>query len=221
VGEYEGAGIVKYSWDLDGDGSEDWASPTTGHYMKAFNQYTEAIFCIYGDDGAFACDTVAIVICPEEMALVKEGPFCVDRFEYPNRRGEAVRTGVTAQQAQQLCAESGKRLCSAKQWRMACSAEPKDEYPYGRRFVQDNCNTLGNAIIRNEVAGAGYFQSCKSPIDIYDMSGNVAEWVAEEGGAGFVYGGSYQQGPQQTTCNSSIALDAKKSYFYVGFRCCK
>ncbi len=65
------------------------------------------------------------LFCPDDMFLVdmppgKTGrPFfkvCVDRYEYPNRKGEMVKGSVSYQQAKELCEKQGKRICTVEEW---------------------------------------------------------------------------------------------------------
>jgi len=46
--------------------------------------------------------------------------FCVDRYEYPNQAGVKPTVSVTWDEARELCATEGKRLCTADEWTQAC-----------------------------------------------------------------------------------------------------
>lgn len=68
---------------------------------------------------------------------------CVDRFEWPNRRGSRPLLGATAtpstfdkqkgvvMDAESLCASVGKRLCRNDEWETACRGPKGSDYPFG------------------------------------------------------------------------------------------
>src|SRR6266404_4780328 len=57
--------------------------------------------------------------------------FCIDRFEYPNVKGQFPWIFVRWTEAVDLCAGEGKRLCSEDEWTLACEGEDAWPYPYG------------------------------------------------------------------------------------------
>src|ERR1019366_8209207 len=60
--------------------------------------------------------------------------FCLDRFEYPNRKGGFPVIAVNWHEAGSLCHDRGERLCSEDEWTFACEGEDALPYPtgYGR-----------------------------------------------------------------------------------------
>ncbi|MCX7725645.1 MAG: SUMF1/EgtB/PvdO family nonheme iron enzyme, partial [Chitinispirillaceae bacterium] len=159
---------------------------------------------------------------PEEMRLIEKGKFCIDQYEYPNKNNNIPLTNVTIEEAELLCKKENKRLCSSSEWESACKGEIEDlKFPYGNSFSSSNCNTAGNPIIKNSIAPSGKFSECKNSHSIFDMSGNVAEWVRSDKKESYAYGGSWQSGENESRCNSKILLKKSRKYFYVGFRCCK
>jgi PKD repeat protein len=214
--------IANYEWDFDGDGKYDWASDETGVARREFERYAHPILRVTDAEGSHGHDTVIVVICPKEMELVAEGPYCIDRYEWPNSKNTLPARDVTWDQAAAECRKAGKRLCSADEWAKACGGKRGHLFPYGKRYEIDLCNTVGNAVVKNQVAKSGYFDKCKSSYGVFDMSGNVAEWTAaQEGEKAYVLGGSWQNGENTSGCRSRVLLEKGRSYFYVGFRCCK
>jgi Sulfatase-modifying factor enzyme 1 len=120
--------------------------------------------------------------CPTGMTRV--GPICVDTYEASitsatsgltcsdtgndcqwvaqSVAGVLPKGSVTWFQAQQACANAGKRLPTNAEWQMAAAGTP------------DHSICQGSGI-----ANTGSLSSCKSKWGIYDMVGNVAEWVAD------------------------------------------
>lgn len=222
TGEDDDGTIVRYEWDFDGNGTADWTSEETGNTVHAFTTYTTALFKVVDSDGASATDSVTIIICPEGMETIEKGKFCIDAYEYPNKRNATPQVNVTYQEAQQICSSLGKRLCSSSEWETACTdGKKRYAYPYGKKYNVNRCNTLGNPTINNSIAKSGSFVTCKNRENIFDMSGNVAEWTESDAKAPSAAGGSWQSGEERSSCTSNVQLQPGRKYFYVGFRCCK
>jgi len=145
--------------------------------------------------------------------------FCVDRFEYPNEKGVLPKTGMTWLDARNLCKEKGKELCSARQWTSACKGENRvNVYPYGENPDPGACNTGGKS-----ATASGLKTKCQSSIGAFDMSGNVAEWVAGDETAtdSWIMGGSFKMAVGQTTCDDRAMRKQTPGTDDVGFRCCR
>jgi ribosome maturation factor RimP len=160
------------------------------------------------------------LFCPQGMVLVdvppmpgkKNQPFfkiCIDRYEYPNQAGTQPRTNVPYNEAGSLCASQGKRLCTAQEWSYACGGLEGYTYPYGWQFEEDKCNADGS---RTETSGLR--SKCISKFGVYDMSGNVFEWVLTSDRKPAAMGGPMSK--CQTVAPGGSG-DAKPQ---TGFRCC-
>ncbi len=79
---------------------------------------------------------------------------------------------VTWLQAQQACGNSRKRLPSNAEWQLAVAGTP--EGAAGDNGTTD-CNT-GNVL---QLVNTGSRSGCVSNYGVFDMVGNVAEWVAD------------------------------------------
>ncbi len=123
--------------------------------------------------------------------------FCIDAYEYPNRKGQNPIIGVTWHEAGALCRERAERLCSEDEWTFACEGEAALPYPYGYVRSADACvidrpwrlYDDGALVQRDsptaireveylwqgEVSGAR--AACRSPFGVRDMTGNVDEWT--------------------------------------------
>jgi len=64
-----------------------------------------------------------------------------------SRAGVLPQTYVSALQAEDACAASGKRLCSHAEWIAACEGPKKLAYPYGEQRVPGSCNDDGRSPI--------------------------------------------------------------------------
>ncbi len=153
----------------------------------------------------------------EDKALtsVTVAAFCVDTFEYPNKRGVAPTVSVTFADAERMCTSAGKRLCSEAEWEKACKGAGSAKWGYSNTFDADACNTEDDTGEARSLASSGRFGRCRSSYGAQDMSGNVAEWTSER----VVKGGSYATSDYGVRCAARKTSGVTKSS-EVGFRCC-
>jgi formylglycine-generating enzyme len=168
--------------------------------------------------------------------------FCIDRFEYPNKQGENPVVMKTWYDAKDACGAQGKRLCGDTEWTVACEGQERLPYPYGYDRNSEACNidkphpsvdekALGSSNPKVREAEAkrlwqgepsGSRPSCQSPYGVFDMTGNVDEWVVNESGTPYKSGlkGGYW-GPVRDRCRPMTTVHAEGFSFYqIGFRCC-
>ena len=148
--------------------------------------------------------------------------------------------------AEVACRNAGKRLCTLDEWQLACRGEGRHKYPYGDHYEEGRCNVYREAhpaqILHHDsstghldprlnlVEGAngpllrktGATESCKSPWGgdaIYDMVGNLDEWVDEPSGA--FQGGFFSRSTREG-CDARITVHPPAySDYSLGVRCCK
>ena len=142
--------------------------------------------------------------------------FCIDKYEYPNKDGQAPRAGVTWEQADEMCRKNGRRLCTEKEWEAACAGQPGNMYPYGNKYSANICNTHSA-----KVTNSGWFKGCVSPVHATDLSGNLMEWTAdwyERDRAHALRGGMWRT---RSAAKCSARFDpAEVNAERIGFRCC-
>ncbi len=132
--------------------------------------------------------------------------------------GHIPSTYVTLYQARQACQNVGKRLCKMEEWTAACGDGEGYTYPYGNEYEPLACNGAdygqyeGSYSIR-KVAEA---LDCHGDGNVYDMSGNVWEWVNESSACG----GYYSSSEGELTCSSCVIKPPTSSSPTRGFRCC-
>ncbi len=169
--------------------------------------------------------------------------YCIDRFEFPNRKGEFPLILINWNEAGDLCKSVGKRLCTEDEWTFACEGEEARPYPYGDGYTRDTTSCVIDATWRpyNPVAFAqrdgdpmmreldklwqgqpsGARAACKSVFGVYDMTGNVDEWTksSQPGRQSILKGGYW--GPVRTRCRPSTRAHGELHVFYQqGVRCC-
>lgn len=151
--------------------------------------------------------------------------FCIDRYEFPNRKGEKPWINVTYMDAQEECRKVGKRLCKEEEWEKACKGPENFKYPYGNVWNPDACVTETKGGTDRTLKPSGSALSCVSGYGVYDMSGNVKEWVSALFMEGLpdrvLKGGSFARPDYATRCATRDALPPETRDPEVGFRCCK
>jgi formylglycine-generating enzyme len=153
---------------------------------------------------------------------------------------------LDANTAERACQRAGKRLCTAVEWVTACRGQANRQFPYGNQFVNGACNVFreahpayllhGNASEGhldprlNRVVGdggpllraTGTTPLCRSEWGndaIFDMVGNLDEWVDDAAGA--FHGGFYAR-PTRLGCDARITAHPRQySDYSLGVRCCK
>lgn len=177
--------------------------------------------------------------CPEEMAPIPGMEVCIDRFEASihkkgerefasSRRGVMPAATTSFNQAKEACANAGKRLCTLEEWDRACEGEEGRKYPYGNEFDAKACNAV--YLYENPHDSApkpsGSMPGCVTPEGVYDLSGNLWEWVDHKDASGILRllrGGGYSNKDYLLHCrtkdNAFQPMD--EHHDAHGFRCCK
>lgn len=167
--------------------------------------------------------------------------FCIDRYEYPNRKGAYPIILMDWHEANAVCGREGKRLCTEDEWTFACEGEEATPYPYGYVRDKDACIVdkpwrpyrgtwaLGRgkkeAMLELDFlwqgVASGSQPRCKSPFGVYDMIGNIDEWTrsSKPGRPSILKGGYW--GPVRTRCRPTTRAHGETHAFYQqGVRCC-
>jgi len=160
--------------------------------------------------------------CPKNMEYITIGDtkFCIDRYEWPNRKGEKPLAFISIYHAMDSCFTSGKRLCTSEEWSLACGGAYSWKYPYGDVYEPNACVTRDTAAARS-----GSLPECRGYFGVFDMSGNLAEWTdtRSKKNKNFynVMGGFWESGPQSSCFKPRYSYFPQNRHNPVGFRCCK
>lgn len=132
--------------------------------------------------------------------------------------------GATYAQAQLACTGAGLRLCTPAEWQAICAGASNETFPYGDVYQGSQCNGLdyGAGTVLASAAASSCARSHPNGF-VYDLSGNLKEWVNDGSSTGFhqVRGGSYLSPAPGLACDFDFALsDDNLTSPTVGFRCC-
>ena len=152
-------------------------------------------------------------------------------------------SNITKEEAEAACEKigTGWRLCTAAEWQDLCNGSGNTTFPYGANYAAQSCNgydytkAAGVTTLATGAATACVSdQSAATGDELYDMSGNVKEWVLSTTATAGPYemrGGAYDiasftVGTTTTApglqCDASVPAPTTTDVRLpsVGFRCC-
>jgi formylglycine-generating enzyme required for sulfatase activity len=191
-------------------------------------------------------------------------------FVAKSEAGVRPQAYISRIEAESACDHAGKRLCSVTEWYRACRGANDTTYPYGSSFVTGRCN-VGRPHLLSILHGSnarawqydahfndpelnqrpgflaptGEFSGCVSSYGVYDLVGNLHEWVSDpvdaslatklplnEGlrrrlransGKGVFMGGFFSTTNQHGRGCDFVTMAHEPAYhdYSTGFRCCK
>ncbi len=175
---------------------------------------------------------------------------------------------ISRVEAKAACENAGKRLCSRREWKRACRGSKGFRYPYGNRGKRGACNTgkphlleqhLGKNpkkwtyeafndpeldLLPGFLAMSGSYETCHSDEGVFDMVGNLHEWVSDTVGSdieeilerdheerkkqpyrvgnGMFLGGFFSTTKEHGAGCAYTTIAHEPSYhdYSTGFRCC-
>jgi hypothetical protein len=165
--------------------------------------------------------------------------------EAVSRAGQIPQGYLSYPLAKLVCERAGKRLCSEEEWVTACKGESGHKFPYGEHYEQGRCNVyravhpatalhgsasyghrdprlnlVSEASVGPLLRATGATPTCASRWGsdrIYDMVGNLDEWVEDQVFVGGFYARATREG-----CESKVSSHAPAYYDYsTGTRCCR
>ena len=170
------------------------------------------------------------------------GSFFIDAFEGTiSANGKAVsQPGVVPAQAswfdaKAACEKSGKRLCTEEEWVSACTGKPAIDnnnngffadddvegrmYPYGFFYEKGACQDAEDEYAGRATKTASR-KDCTTPEGIWDMAGNLQEWVGSEVKDAALVGGDWRGGEGSRCNRRTKTFGPGQRNDTIGFRCC-
>jgi protein-disulfide isomerase len=169
--------------------------------------------------------------------------FSIDTFEAAIDGGAAVSARhrvpalrVTWFEAQAACEKAGKRLCREDEWLSACQgARAVDDdgdgefaddliegtaYPYGDYHEAGRCwdDHEGDEF---RPVYTGESPGCGTAAGVYDLTGNLEEWVGDRPETAVLLGGAWDTKDDHARCyRRNDSFGAGYASVRTGFRCC-
>ena len=144
--------------------------------------------------------------------------------------------GTTWKEAQACCQSKNKRLPTEAEWEKAARGKRPVKYPWGNEVPDKTRLNFNNQI--GKTSPVGSFPEGKSDYGVFDLSGNVAEWVQDwhfpeyylfspkenppgpdKGHYKIIRGGNWKNNAEDVRLTYRNATVPKARSKTVGFRC--
>lgn len=177
-----------------------------------------------------------------EINLGNGTSFWIDTFEASlSKDGKALSLpGVMPANANwfeavEACAKAGKRLCSSKEWGSTCqganaiddddSGSFVDDYVEGNQFPYADWHERGWCHDQEDGRTGspkltGSMPRCRTETGVYDLGGNVAEWIERNEEMAVLVGGDYGSKDKAGCFRPNRTWGPGHKNKRMGFRCC-
>jgi formylglycine-generating enzyme len=204
---------------------------------------------------------------PDRMWPPHERPSPDQKYRARSLAGVLPQGYMSRREAAAACAGADKRLCTAREWQAACKGPRGYLYPYGSEEEKGRCNTgkehlpaklfgpevamdseanLNSPLLAQQpgfLAKTGEYSGCVSAYGVFDLVGNLHEWVADDvsgallkkipipygpqgmgrPGSGVFMGGYFSSRREHGRGCEYVTTHHAPGYhdYSIGFRCCR
>ncbi len=181
---------------------------------------------------------------PSGMVEVKsaKGSFWIDAYEASvDKEGRALSLAGTEPAnaswyaAKTACEKAGKRMCTSFEWVTACQGKDAvdddsngnfaddyiegNQFPYADYFEPDNCHVNGDRRSGTPVK-TGANAKCRTPAGVFDLAGNVEEWIEQTEARAQLAGGDFRVKEKGSCLRAHRSFGPGHRSRGIGFRCC-
>ena len=202
----------------------NWTDDTNTSYVEQGN-YTSSVIDLGAETGFAEMKWQGKGSCLENMSYIdKLGGYCIDQYEVSKPDATESSAGsdtsmatskpnvlpwasINQLSAKTACVNAGKHLCTSEEWLGAANIQGQVYYlPSDLMVAPYSCNTNSQCT----PCKTGNSSGCVSEEGVYDMVGNLREWVDEvvdtvkpcnPGSKGYCYANS--TGGWQTSADSN------------------
>jgi formylglycine-generating enzyme required for sulfatase activity len=192
---------------------------------------------------AYTIDKFEVTVEQYAAYMKKAGAEAPDFWERVNRKEDGNRpvVGVDWLDASEYCEYYGKRLPTEAQWEKAARGTDGRRYPWGNDDPSPLFANFASGVAfsySKSLSTVGSYESGKSPYGVYDMVGNVWEWILDwyernyyqiapqknpagpaSGDTKVIRGGSWAKRPAVARVAGRTSLPTSSRSNAVGFRC--
>lgn len=192
------------------------------------------------------------------------------RYEARSEANQVPQAYINRNEAKAACEAAGKRLCNLAEWYQGCRGPRGFMYPYGAQMTRGLCNAskphllsrmhgnkpgnwkydehFNDPKLNQEpgfLARTGEYDRCVSGYGIFDMVGNLHEWISDpvgpalenqiplrddirkklekNAGNAIFMGGFYSTTSEHGRGCAFVTIGHGRDYhdYSTGFRCCK
>lgn len=233
-------------WMGSGNGSPTKEQPRHQVYLDAFwidqTEVMNAQFARFVNETGY--QTVAEIA---GRSSVYKGSTWVEianaDWRQPNGAGDSINNKSTHpvvhiawQDASTYCVWSGGRLPTEAEWEKAARGNTQSTYPWGNAAPSSQYSNYNNFVM--DTVAVGSYPRGSSAYGVYDMAGNVWEWVADwydedyyqystqnnpqgptSGSKRVFRGGSFDDTADHITATVRVGFDPNRTSSSIGFRC--
>lgn len=176
---------------------------------------------------SFWIDQTEVTTAQYQRCVSEKGCFVPEQFSSATRHSYYLTDGyenypvvfVNWRSANAYCSWAGGRLPGEAEWEKAARGTDGRIFPWGNAAPDSSLMNFDNQV--GDTTPVGSYPAGVSPYGVFDMSGNVWEWIGDMFNAQYMghRGGSWDFGAFAARSANRGGDNADSAYYNLGFRC--